>query len=84
MTIQLRSLKLIHMSLRSLVSFLSVVEMPLLEKFDVIEIYDDTLHYLLDFQHCIQSKRNFPRLHLSSIRFLFRFPGQLEIDWKKY
>ena len=42
--------------------------MPLLEKLVLLEIYDYSLRYLWDFQRCI--------------RFLFRFPGQLEVDWK--
>lgn len=43
MTIHLRSLRLTYMSLQSLVMFLSLVKMPLLEKLVLINIYDNSM-----------------------------------------
>ena len=81
-TSHLRSLTLRSMSLDDLLVFLQSIQMPFLNELILIDIYDNTLRYLPDFQHFLQSKENFPRLCLSSVQFLFRFPGELVSEWK--
>ncbi|CAF3854305.1 unnamed protein product [Rotaria sp. Silwood1] len=83
-TSRLRSLKLSHMSMNNLLIFLSFVHMPLLEKLTLIDIHDNTLNRLNEFQKYFETKKNLPALRPSSLRFLLRFPGELESKWNKY
>ncbi|CAF3999389.1 unnamed protein product [Rotaria sp. Silwood1] len=83
-TSRLRSLKLCHMSMNNLLIFLSFVHMPLLEKLTLIDIHDNTLNRLNEFQKYFETKKNLPALRPSSLRFLLRFPGELESKWNKY
>ncbi|CAF3858132.1 unnamed protein product, partial [Rotaria sordida] len=83
-TSRLRSLKLSHMSINNLLIFLSFVHMPLLEKLTLIDIHDNTLNRLNEFQKYFETKKNLPALRPSSFRFLLRFPGKLESKWNKY
>ncbi|CAF3079705.1 unnamed protein product [Rotaria socialis] len=82
-TSYLRSFQICHMSLENLLRFLLYVHMPLLENLTMIEIYDNTLNYLNDFQQYFKLKKNMPGLHPSSLRFLLRFPGELVYQWEK-
>ncbi|CAF1036735.1 unnamed protein product [Rotaria magnacalcarata] len=81
---RLRSLKLSYMSLDDLLTFLSLVHMPLVEKLTLIEIHDKTFNRLIDFQKYFQSKKNMPVLRPSCLRFLLRFPGELECQWHRH
>ncbi|CAF1463484.1 unnamed protein product, partial [Rotaria sordida] len=81
-TDRLRSLQLWYISLDDLLMFLSSIYMPVLEKLIFIEIYDDTLNHLAEFQKYFQLKEKMPALHPSSLQFLLRFPGELEYEWK--
>ncbi|CAF0910062.1 unnamed protein product [Adineta steineri] len=83
-TSRLRSLKLSYMSMNDLLTFLSFIHLPLLEQLILIDIHDNTLNRLNDFQKYFQSKKNLPTLRSSSFRFLLRFPGELEDEWNKY
>ncbi len=42
------------------------------------------LNRLNEFQKYFETKKNLPALRSSSFRFLLRFPGELESQWKKY
>ncbi len=42
------------------------------------------LNRLIDFQKYFQSKKNMPVLRSSSLRFLLRFPGELEYQWHQH
>ncbi|CAF0890764.1 unnamed protein product [Adineta steineri] len=83
-TSRLRSLKLRYMSMNNLLVFLSSVHMPLLEKLTLIDIHDNTLNRLSEFQKYFETKTNLPGLRPSSFRFLLRFPGELESKWNTY
>ncbi|CAF1115126.1 unnamed protein product [Adineta steineri] len=83
MIFRLRSLQLSHISLAQLLIYLSSIHMPLLEKLTLIDVYDNTLNHLNQFQQYFQSKTNMPALQPSSFKFLLRFPGEFEYEWKR-
>ncbi|UJR07900.1 hypothetical protein I4U23_012183 [Adineta vaga] len=66
------------MSMDDLLMFFSFVHLPVLEKLILINIHDDSLIRLNDFQTYFQSKENLSAPRPSSFRFLLRFPGVLE------
>ncbi|CAF1626088.1 unnamed protein product [Rotaria sordida] len=73
-TNRLHSLQLCYISFGDLLTFLSSIYMPLLEKLTLIEVYDDTLNHLTQFQQYFQSRTRMPALRPSALQFLFRFP----------
>jgi hypothetical protein len=55
-----------------------------MEFFNYLFSFNLALNRLSEFQQYFHLKEKMPALHPSSLLFLFRFPGELEDEWKRY